>query len=334
MDSLKPSVAVIGAGSWGTALAMQIARCGQPVLLWGRDSAMMQEIQRLRINPRYLPDITLPPSLTATADLAATLAVAKALLLVVPSAAFALTIAQLQPGLTQQIPLAWATKGVDQQRGELLHEVVDRLLGKGYPTAVISGPTFAHEVALGLPTAVTVAAAKPEIAQYYADLLHGENFRAYTSDDMISVEVGGATKNVLAIAAGIADGLGFGANARTALITRGLAELMRLGEALGGRRETMMGLSGLGDLLLTSTDNQSRNRRVGIALGEGKTLAETIAAIGQAVEGVDNARQIYALAQQYKIETPIIEQVYRVLHEGLAPTEAVRILLQRSQKQE
>jgi glycerol-3-phosphate dehydrogenase (NAD(P)+) len=215
-----------------------------------------------------------------------------------------------------------------------MHEVADEVLGAQRPLAVISGPTFAREVALGLPTAVTVASAVPEFATALAARLGNNHFRAYTSDDVIGVEVGGAVKNVLAIAAGIADGLGFGANTRAALVTRGLAEMMRLGVVLGGQRETFMGLAGLGDLVLTCTDDQSRNRRVGLALARGQSLAEACRSVQQVAEGVKAAREVQGLAGKHGVEMPITEQVYRVLYDGLDPREAVHALLQREQKAE
>ncbi|MEE8342375.1 MAG: NAD(P)H-dependent glycerol-3-phosphate dehydrogenase, partial [Gammaproteobacteria bacterium] len=230
--------------------------------------------------------------------------------------------------------VAWATKGLELETAMLPHQVAQSVLGESRPLAVISGPTFAREVASGLPTAITVASKNPEFSEKLSGLLHGEQFRAYTSSDMVGVELGGAVKNVLAIAAGICDGLGFGANSRAALVTRGLAELMRLGEAMGGRRETFMGLAGVGDLVLTCTDDQSRNRRLGIALGQGINCQQALQEIGQVVEGVNTAREVVRLARRFGIDMPITEQVYRVLHENLAPRDAVRALLTREPKQE
>ena len=262
MDSAPSRLAVIGAGSWGTALAIQLARNGSKVTLWGHRDDEVAALLRDRENRQYLPGVPLPEGLTPTVDLAACVVNADEVLVVVPSHAFAGTcaaIAHVRPGLKT---LSWATKGFDRESGGLLSEVAASHL-PGCDLTVVSGPTFAGEVARGLPTAITVASNNPMHGERVATYLHGENFRAYTSDDLIGVQVGGASKNVMAIAAGIADGLGFGANARAALITRGLHEITRLGLALGAKPETFMGLAGLGDLALTCTDDQSRNRRMG-----------------------------------------------------------------------
>ncbi len=327
-------IAVIGAGSWGTALAMQLARNGIPTLLWGRDPQQMEQMATVRCNPRYLPDIPFPDELALTDSLSEAVTKSDHLLLVVPSSAFRDTLRQIAPLLKPNCYIAWASKGLEPGSRKLIHQVIAEELGAQQPCAVISGPNFAQEVARGLPSAVTVASSSEEIASYFAACLHGDTFRAYTGRDVIGVELGGACKNVLAIAAGIADGLGFGANTRAALITRGLAELMRLGVRMGGQPETFMGLTGLGDLVLTCTDNQSRNRRVGLAIGQGQTLEQAIADIGQAVEGVKSAPEIYHLAQELGVEMPITEQVYRVLYEGVHAQEAVEALLLRDQKPE
>lgn len=327
-------IAVIGAGSWGTALAMHLARNGVPTLLWGRDPQQMARMSAERCNPRYLPDILFPEGLTPTSDLQQAIADSDHLLLAVPSHAFRDTLRLIAKQLKPHTRIAWATKGLEPGSRRLLHQIVAEELGPDQTCAVISGPTFAKEVAKGLPTAVTVASADESTAAYFAACLHGGTFRAYTGSDVVGVELGGACKNVLAIAAGIADGLGFGANTRAALITRGLAELMRLGVHLGGQAETFMGLAGLGDLVLTCTDDQSRNRRVGIALGQGRSLEEAIASIGQAVEGVKSAPEVHQLAQAQGVEMPITEQVYRVLYEGVPALQAVEALLHREQKPE
>jgi glycerol-3-phosphate dehydrogenase (NAD(P)+) len=334
MSATNTPVAVLGAGSWGTALAIQLARGGRPAILWGHDPEHMALIAQERRNARYLPAAIFPETLRVEADLAAALTGVRDILVAVPSHAFRGVLESVKPHLRADARLLWATKGLESGSRKLLHEVVADVLGTAIPTAVVSGPTFAREVAEGLPTAVTVASTDPVFARDVAERLHSETFRAYTGNDVIGVEVGGAVKNVLAIAAGIADGLGFGANARTALITRGLAEVMRLGIALGGRAETFMGLAGLGDLVLTCTDNQSRNRRLGLALGRGETLEEALTAIDQVVEGVQTAREVYELAQSRGIDMPITEQVYCVLYEGCAPRDAVHALLNRVQKSE
>lgn len=332
-NSCEARIAVVGAGSWGTALAIQLARVGTTTLLWGRDAEAMTQMAVERCNSRYLPESPFPDRLTPASDLAAALHMADHVLLAVPSHAFRATLQTLVPQLKPGCHLGWATKGLEPGSGKLLHQVIAEELGEGQSCAVISGPTFAAEVANGLPTAVTVAGSVGA-TELYAHCLHGGAFRAYTSQDIIGVEIGGACKNVLAIAAGIADGLGFGANTRAALITRGLAEMMRLGTELGGQAETFMGLAGLGDLVLTCTDDQSRNRRVGLALGRGNNLAEAIDTIGQAVEGVKSAPEIFQLASQLGVEMPITEQVYRVLYEGLPAQQAVEALLGREQKPE
>lgn len=327
-------IAVIGAGSWGTALAMQLARNGVPTRLWGRDPEQMSQMATARCNPRYLPDIHFPSGLALTSDLSRTIADSDHLLLAVPSHAFRNTLRQIAPQLKPNCHIAWATKGLEPGTRRLLHQIIAEELGPQQGCAVISGPTFAKEVAKGLPTAVTVASDNEAIAAYFAACLHGGAFRAYTGNDVIGVELGGACKNVLAIAAGIADGLGFGANTRAALITRGLAELMRLGVHLGGQAETFMGLAGLGDLVLTCTDDQSRNRRVGLALGQGHSLEHAVASIGQAVEGVKSAPEVFGLAKELGVEMPITEQVYRVLYKDVHAQEAVEALLNREQKPE
>ena len=327
-------IAVLGAGSWGTALALLLARNGRRVLLWGRDKTIMQAAVQQRRNPRYLSDLTLPDNLEPTSDIAHAMSAAHDILVTVPSSAFRSTLQAIKPLLHADARVLWATKGLEQGSYSLLHQVVAEVLGNAIPTAVISGPSFASEVAHGLPTAVTVASLDADFAKDIVRAFHSRTFRAYTSDDVIGVEIGGALKNVLAIAAGISDGLGFGANARSALVTRGLTEMVRLGVALGGRRETLMGLSGLGDLILTCTDNQSRNRRLGLALGQGKTLEQALQSIDQVVEGVQTAREVYELARSHGVDMPIANQVYAVLYANLAPRDAVSRLLERAQKPE
>ena len=328
------TVAVLGVGSWGTALALLLARNGYPVRLWGHDPDEVAPLGRDRENRRYLPGIPFPAGLTVSADLAATLTGVDLALVVVPSHAYRATLEQVRPYLPATAGLAWATKGLEPGSGRFLHEVTAEVLGETWPAAVISGPSFASEVAQGLPTAVTVAAHEVDHARQVAMVLHGSNLRAYTSTDVIGVELGGAIKNVLAIAAGIADGLGFGANARAALITRGLAEMVRLGLAAGGQRETFMGLTGVGDLVLTCTDDQSRNRRFGLAIGRGEPVETALAAIGQVVEGAATAREALRLARSRRVEMPITEQVDRVLHHGQNPRRAVELLLARDLKPE
>ena len=334
MGAADAPVLVLGAGSWGTALAIQLARGGRPAILWDHNPVQVDRLASERVNARYLPGLHLPDSLRLTAELAEAVAQVRDVLVVVPSHAFRDVLQKLAPHLAADTRLLWATKGLETGSRKLLHQVVEEVLGTQRTVAVVSGPTFAREVAEGLPTAITVASADEAYASEVAQRLHSEAFRAYTSGDVVGVEVGGAVKNVLAIAAGIADGLGFGANARTALITRGLAEMMRLGLALGGSRETFMGLAGLGDLVLTCTDDQSRNRRLGLALGKGRSLQRALDAIGQVVEGVQTAREVHALAQDIGVEMPIAEQVFAVIYEARTPHEAVHALLNREQKPE
>ncbi|MFP4606263.1 NAD(P)H-dependent glycerol-3-phosphate dehydrogenase [Thiohalospira sp.] len=333
MSGSAPPLAVIGAGSWGTALAIHLARGGHPVRLWGHRPEAAQRLEEARENRAYLPGIPFPEGLTVTASLGEAVAGEAAVLVAVPSHAFARTVADLHPHLPAGTPLAWATKGLDPDSRRLLHEEAAESLGP-VAMAAISGPTFAAEVGAGRPTAVTVAANDPGLAAAWVGRLHHGAFRAYTSDDLIGVELGGAVKNVLAIATGIADGLSLGANTRAALITRGLAEATRLGVALGGRAETFTGLAGMGDLVLTCTDDQSRNRRFGLALGGGGSAAEARAAIGQVVEGEPTTRAVLARAHEAGVEMPITEQVYRVLFEGVAPRVAVEELLAREPKPE
>lgn len=326
-------IAVIGAGSWGTALAILLCRNGHQVRLWGHEPAHIEALLGDRENRAFLPGVALPDALTPVAQLDAALADSTAVLVVVPSQFFAPILRQVAPLTPPGLGIAWATKGFEPSSGRLLHEVVLDVAGER-DLCVLSGPSFAAEVARGLPTAVTVAASRKAFAKRFAGLVHGERFRAYTHDDLIGVQVGGAAKNVLAIATGFADGLGFGANTRAALITRGLAELIRLGLALGARRETFMGLAGLGDLVLTCTDDQSRNRRLGLALARGVSAGQAMAGIGQEVEGVVTAGAVKAIAERLAVDMPISEQVYGVLYEGLTPDAATRALLEREGKAE
>ncbi|MCG6898279.1 MAG: NAD(P)-dependent glycerol-3-phosphate dehydrogenase [Thiocapsa sp.] len=327
------SVAVLGAGSWGTALAVLLCRNGHRVRLWGHEPAQIEALLRDRENRQFLPGIALPTAITATDSLEQALAGVSDCLIVVPSHAFRAVVEQLAKRIPASMGVAWGTKGLCPGSGVLLHEVAQEILG-ARPLAVVSGPSFAREVARGLPTAVTVASQVAAFAERVARLLHGERFRAYTSPDIVGVEICGAAKNVLAIATGIADGLGFGANTRAALITRGLAELIRVGTALGGRKETFMGLAGIGDLVLTCTDDQSRNRRLGLALAAGEGLVDAQARIGQEVEGVLTALAVHRLADRLGIEMPICEQVYRVLYDQVSPESATRALLEREPKPE
>lgn len=328
------TIAVYGAGSWGTALALQLARNGLDVLMWDINAAHLADLKDQRENSRYLPGIAFPSSLKVSSDLHEVVHFAKHHLLVVPSHGFRPLLQKMRDLLAPDSALIWATKGLEINTGKLLHEVLVEELPSHTAYGVVSGPTFASEVARGLPTAMTVAATNQTLAKDIAAAFQGNNYRTYFSEDIVGVEIGGAVKNVLAIAAGISDGLGYGANARVALITRGLAEMMRLGVKLGAQAETLMGLAGMGDLVLTCTDNQSRNRRLGLALGQGQEREAAIAEIGQAVEGAKSALSIGLLAQQAGVEMPICQQVYRILYEQLPPAKAVEQLLSRDIKSE
>lgn len=327
-------LAVIGAGSWGTALALQFARSGREVRLWGRDAEQLAAISADGVNRRYLPDVPFPDNLRVEADLGACLDGVKDILIAVPSHGLRETLIKVQPLLDSAARICWATKGFELSTGKLPHEVAGEVLGDDRAMAVLSGPTFAKEVGAGLPTALTIAASDAEFADDLAAALSGDSFRAYTSGDMIGVEVGGAVKNVLAIGAGISDGLGFGANTRIALINRGLVEMTRLGVALGANQDTFMGLAGMGDLVLTCTDNLSRNRRMGLALAQGKSIEEAQEEIQQVVEGVLAAKAVKQVADRMSVEMPICQQIYRILYEGLAPREAVVALMGRALKPE
>jgi glycerol-3-phosphate dehydrogenase (NAD(P)+) len=326
----RDSITVLGAGSWGTALAVQFARAGQATTLWGRAEDEPVKLAAERRNQRYLPDVKFPAALTIEADLEAAVRRSRDILIAVPSHALRIVLEQIRPHLGDEQRIAWATKGFELDTGLLPHQVARDVLGGERPLAVLSGPTFAREVGKGLPTAMTVAATDPDFADELATRISGQSFRAYTSRDLTGVEIGGAVKNVIAIAAGICDGLGYGANARVALISRGLIELMRLGEALGAERQTFMGLSGMGDLVLTCTDDQSRNRRMGLGLAAGKKTDDVAREIGQVVEGVYAAKSVRGVAQKLGVEMPICEQVYLILYEGLAPQEVVVALMSRA----
>lgn len=330
LDSIRPKFGVIGGGSWGTALAVLFARNGFETQLWVRDADQARQYSDARRNTKYLPDIPFPPNLEITSDLQAAATGKTDLVIVVPSRAFRGICRQLGQIIPSNTRLILATKGIEDKTLKLMHVVAHEELHIDRPTAVLSGPTFAKEVAAGLPTAVTVASNNTAYAQEVANFVHNDTFRAYTSQDVTGVEIGGAVKNVMAIAAGIADGLGFGANTRAALITRGLVEITRLGVAMGGHKETFMGLAGLGDLVLTSTDNQSRNRRVGMALAQGKKIKDILVELGQVAEGYYTAEEILLLAKQYNVEMPISEHVYRILYQSEDPRTAVHSLLSRA----
>lgn len=327
-------VTVLGAGAWGTALAISLA-AKNDVVLWGRNQTMMAQLQSQRINQDYLPGFTLPPQITATADFDTALQHVQASgLLIIAS-----SVAGLRPILKQCAPyqlkhVVWLCKGFEEGSQLLPHQVALEVLGEDVSMGALSGPSFAQEVAKGLPCALTIASANPAICQQVVVALHSNAIRVYSSDDMIGVEVGGAVKNILAIATGIVDGLGLGLNARAALITRGLAEISRLGVALGGRSETLMGLTGMGDLILTCTGDLSRNRKVGLGIAQGKSLATIVQDLGHVAEGVRCAQSVRSLAEKLHIEMPISNAVAGVLFDGVSTQQMVERLLARHAKPE
>ena len=330
MTASRWDVAVLGAGSWGTALAITLARNGLATVLWGRDTGELAALARRRRNEKYLPGQDFPDGLSVEPALSEAAGAAGAHLVAVPSHAFAEVVAALATAAPAgRAGVLWATKGFDPSSGRLLHEVAGEILPAGTPLGVLSGPTFAGEVARRLPAAVTLASTGGGFAREWAARLASPRFRVYTSDDVAGVQIAGAVKNVLAIAAGIADGLGFGANTRAALVARGLSEMVRLGEAAGGRAATFMGLAGLGDLVLTCTDDQSRNRRFGLALARGEPPDDAAAALGQVVEGVETSAQVMALARRFSVEMPICEQVRAVVAGASSAAGAVETLLAR-----
>lgn len=330
----KNTIAVLGAGSFGTALAILLARNGNNTCLWGRDKAQIELLHQERVNRKYLPDAPFPFNLRVTCDFSAAVAGVKDILIVTPSYAFSETLNQLKPLVDKDVRIAWACKGLEPGSSDFLDNRVVEVFGEKCPKAVLSGPTFASELAVGSPTAITLAADNEQFASDLTNRLVNEAFRVYLSTDLRGVQFGGALKNIVAIGAGIADGLGFGANARTALITRGLAEMMRLGIQLGGRQETFTGMAGLGDLVLTCTDNQSRNRRFGLALGKGSNIDEAAKEIGQVVEGVRNTKEVYHLAQLHNVDMPICQAIFNILYCDQNPKEAARELFSRAMKSE
>lgn len=329
------SVSVLGAGSYGTALAIALSRNGHKTYLWGHNPQKMAQLAETRMNSEFLPDITFPEALEIEPDLVQAIKKSKDLLIVVPSHVFGDVLEQIKPYLTVEHRIMWATKGLERGTGRLLQEVVLQILGENYPLAILSGPTFAKELAQGLPTAISLASNDPAFADEMQQRIHcSKAFRVYLNQDMVGVQLGGAIKNVIAIGAGISDGMGFGANARTALITRGLAEISRLGASLGANPNTFMGMAGLGDLVLTCTDNQSRNRRFGLMLGQGRKADEAIEEIGQVVEGFYNTKEAYLLAQKQGVEMPIVEQIYQMLFGGKSAVDVAKSLLGRERKGE
>jgi glycerol-3-phosphate dehydrogenase (NAD(P)+) len=326
-------VAVLGAGSWGTALAVHLARIGHEVALWDRNPDRCATMNTARRNPRYLTEIVLPPGLVAVDDLARAVHAADLVVPVVPSHGLGDVLAAAAPSLPAGVPVCVATKGIEEERLETMYELSSRVLGGTGQVSMLYGPSFALEVARGQPTAVVVAGQEAP-AHAAAAAFHGDSFRAYHTEDVAGVCIGGSLKNVMAIATGVCDGLGLGNNARAAIITRGLAEITRLAVARGANPLTMMGLAGLGDLVLTCTGALSRNRRVGLALGQGKALDDILAEIGEVAEGVSTARSARQLGQRIGVEMPITEQVHALLFEGKPVTLALRDLLARERRAE
>ncbi|WP_274164464.1 NAD(P)H-dependent glycerol-3-phosphate dehydrogenase [Enterovibrio gelatinilyticus] len=329
------AMTVLGAGSYGTSLAISLARNGANVVLWGHEAAHMAQLEIDRSNEAFLPGVAFPDSLILSADLQEAVQASRDILVVVPSHVFGMVLAQVKPFLRDDQRICWATKGLEPETGRLLQDVAKEQLGDDIPLAVLSGPTFAKELAAGMPTAISVASPNAEFVADLQEKIHcSRTFRVYGNSDFVGMQLGGAVKNVIAIGAGMSDGIGFGANARTALITRGLAELTRLGVALGAERETFMGMAGLGDLVLTCTDNQSRNRRFGLALGKGQGVDEAQTEIGQVVEGYRNTKEVRVLAKRVGVEMPIVEQIYQVLYENKDARLAAQDLLARQRTSE
>jgi glycerol-3-phosphate dehydrogenase (NAD(P)+) len=332
------NITILGAGAWGTALAIALAP-RHAVVLWGREQAAMQAAQTQRVNGAYLADFPLPDGLLVTSDLDQALAHIDAsrsqdsLLIIASSVAGLRPLAQRLAGYS--LPnLVWLCKGFEEGSRLLPHQVVREVLGESLPIGVLSGPSFAQEVARGLPCALTIAATTPALRDDVVRAVHSGSIRVYASDDLVGVEVGGAVKNILAIATGVTDGMGLGLNARAALITRGLAEISRMGVALGGRVETFMGLTGVGDLILTCTGDLSRNRQVGLGLAQGKPLDMIVNELGHVAEGVRCAQAACSLADELNIEMPITRAVASVLFDGKSPTHVIKQLLSRDPREE
>jgi glycerol-3-phosphate dehydrogenase (NAD(P)+) len=321
------NIAVLGAGAWGTALAISLAE-RHKVTLWARDAAQVTAMRETRRNRRYLPDIALPDALALEADLQAVLHSAQLIIVAVPVSGLRATL-QLIAELPAPVGVIWLCKGFETETSLLPHQIVNEILPAAFPRGALTGPSFAQEVARGLPTALTLASSDSAFAQQTATALHHSRLRIYSSTDVVGVEIGGAIKNVLAIAAGICDGMQMGLNARAALLTRGLAEMTRLGLLMGGKAETLGGLSGVGDLILTCTGDLSRNRQVGMLLARHQSLPNILKELGHVAEGVYTAREVQRVAGQYQAEMPICQAVFRVLYEGLDADKAVEMLLSR-----
>lgn len=325
---------MLGSGSWGTALALHLSRQGHQVNLWSIEEDHVLEMQNERVNRRYIPDHPFPDELNAFIKLEDTLKDTDDIILAVPSIGFKDTLEKIKPLLKPTSRILWVTKGFDEASGQLLHKTFEDTFGEKYPYGALSGPSFALEVAKGLPTAVVIASKNAEFAKDMQDTFNSPHFRVYISSDIIGVQIGGAVKNVIAIATGISDGMKLGTNSRCAIITRGLTEVTRLGVALGGKPETFTGLSGLGDLVLTCTDNQSRNRRFGLELSKGTDVEAAIKSVGQVVEGARNSELVVNTAKEHNIEMPIAEVIAKIVSGEITSTEAMQSLLARKAKPE
>lgn len=326
-------ISVLGAGAWGTALAVSYAQAGHAVRLWSIDAHQVEEMRTRRENVRYLPGLVLPESISIEHDFTAATQGVDLLLIVTPVAGLRETLHRIRDS-ANGIPVLWACKGFETGTGRLPHEVVAEVLGQNYACGALTGPSFAEEVAQGMPCAITLASSNAAFAESWIRTLSNPRLRLYANDDLVGAEVGGAVKNVLAIAAGIADGLSFGLNARAAMMTRGLAEIARLAVALGGRRDTLMGLSGMGDLILTCTGDLSRNRRVGLALAAGEPLAEVLRKLGHVAEGVLTTQMVVRRADELGVEMPISRAVHEVLAGRISPRNAVEQLMARNPRAE
>lgn len=333
------TLTVLGGGAWGTAIAAWLARNGHTVRQWARSSAVVNEINFSQTNHRYLPNISLPNQITAYSSLDEAMRSSSGVVIVVPSLAFDSVMREVAKNLNAMSQLhkpfiVWGTKGLEPGTGRLLSDLAENILGDSAHSAVLSGPSFALEISAGLPAALVIGSKVSEEIESVADWFRNDVVRIYTSRDVVGIQLGGAVKNVIAIAAGVSDGLNLGVNARSALITRGLAEMRRLNLALGGQDETLMGLAGMGDLILTCSDNKSRNRRTGLGLGLGKPLNQILMEIGQEAEGVHAAKEVHKLSEKLNVEMPITRQVFRMLFKSLPASDAVKELLARGPAQE
>ncbi len=331
---MKPiSVAVIGAGSWGSALSIVLNSNGHKVQLWMRSSEQLEEIKSTGKNQKYLKEVNIPRDITLSNDLEDSILNKEVVLLSVPTQSVRQVLKQIKPFLKKEQIVINVAKGLEVQSKLRISEIIEQELGD-QPCVVLSGPSHAEEASLGLPTTVVSTSKEKRLAEYVQDLLTNDYFRVYTNPDIIGVELGGSLKNVIAFGAGISDGLGYGDNAKAALMTRGIREIARLGEAMGAKMATFSGLSGVGDLIVTCTSMHSRNRRAGILIGKGKSIEETLEEVGMVVEGIKTTESAYELAKLYNIEMPITEQIYNVIYKGIEPKDAVIQLMSRRMKNE